>query len=146
MGKSAYLKALMGAQNHYCCYCHHEMPTDRARQTVRNAPTKDHVEPRCHGGKTVPDNLVMACAQCNQIRGAMDAAVFYDLLWHWFRKNATLRAHWHDISPAEFRRFKMECTRIHQVQWERRLKRCRAATLLHTLVPLPFLAQKARVY
>jgi 5-methylcytosine-specific restriction endonuclease McrA len=85
-----YVKALLEAQNHYCYYCHHEMPTNKKLQTLRNQPTRDHVEPRCHGGRTEVDNLVMACSQCNNIRGAMDAEVFYELVWHWFKRDSTL--------------------------------------------------------
>lgn len=134
-----YVKALLEAQNHYCRYCHHDMPTDPKRQTIRNAPTKDHVEPRCHGGPTEVHNLVMACAQCNQIRGAMDAKVFYELIWYWFGQDPTLWIRWHDIPKTEFRQLKNECTRIHGVQWQRRLKKCIAAAILHEHVPLPFL-------
>lgn len=134
-----YVAALLEAQNHNCCYCHHDMPTRKDQQTVRNEPTKDHVEPRCHGGLTEVENLVMACAQCNQIRGAMDAAVFYDLLWYWFTIDTTLRARWHHISSMEMAIYKNKCTRIHRVQWHRRLKRCVAAAILHQQVPLPFL-------
>ncbi len=137
-----YVKALSEAQNHLCCYCHQEMPAEKHRQTKRNQPTKDHVEPRCHGGPTRPDNLVMACAQCNHIRGAMDAEVFYDLIWYWFRSDETLHARWHHISHHEFRAFQKECARIHQLQWQRRLKRCVAARVLHAIVPLPFLHER----
>jgi len=140
-----YVKALLEAQNHYCCYCHHEMPASRLLQTIRNQPTKDHVEPRCHGGRTEIQNLVMACAQCNQIRGAMDAEVFYELVWHWFKQDSTLHQRWHSISRKEFVKFKNECTRIHHVQWQRRLKKCVAAAALHESVPLPFLQNKVRV-
>ena len=137
-----YVKALLEAQNHHCCYCHFEMPEQKHLQTIRNEPTKDHVEPRCHGGETVEGNLVMACAQCNQIRGAMDAEVFYELLHHWFKKDRTLRNRWHEISRVELAKLKNECSRIHRVQWHRRLKRCIAAKTLHQIVPLPFLKQK----
>lgn len=140
-----YVKALLEAQNHYCCYCHHKMPDKRHQQTIRNQPTKDHVEPRCHGGQTVADNLVMACAQCNQIRGAMDATVFYQLIWHWFSRDPTLHPRWHTISKSEFGRFSAECDRIHRVQWQRRLKKCIGATALHEFVPLPFMGNKIPV-
>lgn len=141
---STYVRALTEAQNHYCCYCHHELPYNRKQQTERNQPTKDHVEPRCHGGATAPDNLVMACAQCNHIRGAMKAEVFYELLWYWFSIDPTLRQRWHHISRREFAERKRECIQIHQIQWERRLKKCVAARLLHTVVPLPFLPQHSQ--
>lgn len=139
-----YVKALLEAQNHYCSYCHHTMITHAKKQISRNQATKDHIKPRCHGGQTTVDNLVMACAQCNQIRGAMDAEVFYELLWHWFKLDKTLHKRWHLISRTEFAQKKKECTRIHRVQWQRRLKRCVAATSLHQHVPLPFLKWNAR--
>lgn len=140
-----YVTALLEAQNYNCCYCHHHMPTSKHLQTVRNEPTKDHVEPRCHGGPTEEFNLVMACAQCNQIRGAMDAEVFYTLLWHWFQRDPTLRERWHQIPRSEVARLKHECSRIHRIQWHRRLKRCVAAAVLHQLVPLPFLRDSQRI-
>jgi hypothetical protein len=142
---ATYVTALLEAQSHHCCYCHHTMPESKKLQTKRNRATKEHVEPRCHGGQTVADNLVMACAQCNHIRGAMDAEVFYDLIWYWFRRDPTLHARWHTISKSEFVRLARECKRIHHVQWQRRLKRCEAAAMLHRLVPLPFLDNKVRV-
>jgi hypothetical protein len=140
-----YVTALLEAQNHNCCYCHHEMPVKKGQQTIRNEPTKDHVEPRCHGGLTKEENLVMACAQCNQIRGAMDAVVFYDLLWYWFKTDPTLRSRWHSITRVDVARHKNECSRIHRVQWHRRLKKCAAAALLHQQVPLPFLKKHQRI-
>jgi len=69
----------------------------------------------------------------------MDAEVFYELLQHWFRTNPTLRDRWHFISRVEFGTFKRECTRIHKLQWRRRLKKCVAAKALHAIVPLHFL-------
>ena len=140
-----YVTALLEAQNYCCCYCHHVMPTNKKLQTIRNQPTKDHVEPRCHGGRTEADNLVMACAQCNHIRGAMDAEVFYDLICYWFERDSTLRKRWHLISRTQFVRLKNECSRIHRLQWQRRLRKCDAAAALHTYVPLPFLRNKMRV-
>ena len=141
-----YVRALLEAQNHNCCYCHHTMTENKKLRTNRNQPTKEHVEPRCHGGQTVVENLVIACAQCNNIRGAMDAEVFYELIWYWFAKDPTLHHRWHNISRVEVGRFKNECSRIHRVQWQRRLQKCVAATQLHQIVPLPFLNQKVRVW
>ena len=40
-----------------CQYCGHKFPSDEL--------TYDHVIPRSQGGKTVWENIVMACIQCN---------------------------------------------------------------------------------
>lgn len=55
------LKNLFLRDNHTCQYC----ATEFAPQHL----TKDHVKPRFHGGKTNWENIVAACAPCNQKRG-----------------------------------------------------------------------------
>ena len=54
---------LSEAQNWRCCYC--------GVRTTRYGPTGatiEHVLPKCHGGADHPDNLVMACYDCNSSR------------------------------------------------------------------------------
>jgi len=44
-----------------CFYCSKELP--------REEMTKDHLTPRCLGGKTVYINLVPSCEPCNKAKG-----------------------------------------------------------------------------
>jgi 5-methylcytosine-specific restriction endonuclease McrA len=44
-----------------CCYC----PPSVARKPAKDL-TYDHVLPRCRGGKTCWENIVMACRPCNR--------------------------------------------------------------------------------
>ncbi len=41
-----------------------------------NLATLDHVIPRSHGGPTRAENLVLACAACNNARGTLDVETF----------------------------------------------------------------------
>jgi 5-methylcytosine-specific restriction endonuclease McrA len=50
-------------RDRYCCgYCGHKFPSQEL--------TFDHVVPRAQGGKTSWTNIVMACAPCNNRKGA----------------------------------------------------------------------------
>jgi 5-methylcytosine-specific restriction endonuclease McrA len=53
-------------QNWRCCYCGVRM--EGANDAV-DAPTFEHVVPRSRGGPDELDNLVIACRQCNGLRG-----------------------------------------------------------------------------
>lgn len=44
-----------------CFYC--------GKQVAKDAGTVDHVEPVCQGGKSVIQNVVMACKPCNSKKG-----------------------------------------------------------------------------
>jgi 5-methylcytosine-specific restriction endonuclease McrA len=44
-----------------CQYCHEKLPMSQLNY--------DHVLPRCKGGKTVWENIVMACYPCNDKKG-----------------------------------------------------------------------------
>lgn len=60
--------ALCEAQNWRCCYCGVRCSTDGEWY---NVPTREHVLARVNGGGNEGANLVMACAICNDGRGAM---------------------------------------------------------------------------
>src|SRR5262249_55182275 len=58
-------------QNWRCCYCGVRMVGSN-RVTGRSdpdAPTFEHILPRCRGGTDEIDNLAIACWQCNADRG-----------------------------------------------------------------------------
>ncbi len=60
-----------------CVYC--GVAVVRRGPGLHRAPhlaTLDHVVPRSRGGPTRPDNLVLACAACNNARGVEDAESF----------------------------------------------------------------------
>ena len=50
---------LVAAIGKPCAYCGEPM----------DAPTRDHVRPRRHGGKLTPDNKVLVCDPCNVDKG-----------------------------------------------------------------------------
>ncbi|EIM29333.1 HNH endonuclease [Microvirga lotononidis] len=63
-----------------CVYC--GIPARRPGRGVKRAPdlaTLDHVTPKSAGGPLDRDNIVLACAACNNERGTMDAQAFRDL-------------------------------------------------------------------
>lgn len=75
---------LSESQNHRCAYCctktylygeiHNDMPKIQ-RATI------DHIIPISEPVQTNKDeNLVMACMQCNSIRGTIDAIEFYNYI------------------------------------------------------------------
>lgn len=104
--------ALSEPQNHRCCYCGHEMIRHQhieGKPIPRNAATKDHLEPRYYGGKTIPENMVAACCQCNNLRGEVDAMTYFNLVQKWFKRDKTLWSRWHTISRAEMAEFKIQC-------------------------------------
>lgn len=57
--RKAMLAASPGA---LCAWCHR-----------RPATTVDHVVPLAHGGTSDPDNLILACSECNSSRGSRTA-------------------------------------------------------------------------
>jgi len=115
----AYIHTIAKLQNYRCCYCDNLMirhkQTD-GQSTPRDALTKDHVEPRAYGGPTQFDNIVAACCMCNNMRGEMDAVAFFNLLQKRFKRDQTLRARWHKITPQEFSTFKLQCIHVHERQ------------------------------
>ena len=66
-----------------CCYCEAQMYRSRSnkRKTARKhglslkgfdrrLATLEHLKRRCEGGSNHPDNLALACQECNSTRGA----------------------------------------------------------------------------
>ncbi|MAP95312.1 MAG: HNH endonuclease [Ponticaulis sp.] len=61
-------------QQGLCALCAKPMPKHRfelahARLWAKWRPTYDHIIPRSKGGRDVPDNLQLAHAICNKIKG-----------------------------------------------------------------------------
>lgn len=69
------LKTLFQRQRGRCHYC--KRPMNLGGGGPSHA-TRDHVVPRAQGGKDA-GNLVAACVTCNQRKGCMDVADF----WQW---------------------------------------------------------------
>lgn len=86
------------------------------KPTPRNAATKDHVEPRYYGGKTIPENMVAACCLCNNLRGSLEAIAFFNAVQRWFKNEPGLWERWHKISYDEYREYELRCKEIHARQ------------------------------
>lgn len=75
------LRILSEAQNHRCAYCGKHTHFDNV--TCMDRATLDHLIPRCksRSSKLIQtnkdENLIMACAHCNALRGHMDPMKFY---------------------------------------------------------------------
>ncbi|HBY92834.1 MAG: HNH endonuclease [Ardenticatenaceae bacterium] len=54
-------RTVMTRDHHTCQYC--------GAQPGKHALTLDHVVPRARGGQTTWENIVLACAPCNQRKG-----------------------------------------------------------------------------
>lgn len=83
--KTAIKSVLWRAQNGQCCYCEKPMAVAGrpyaaeatrlgiVRDAVgRRIATLEHLQRRADGGTDDPDNLALACANCNHRRGAVD--------------------------------------------------------------------------
>ncbi len=119
MRRVVLLFTLAERQNHRCCYCGHSMVRhthQNRRPTPRNAMTFDHVEPKSYGGAWGIENMVIACAQCNQIRGNMDAFAFYNLQQKWFRRDRELCRRWHTLPWSTLRPLRTQCLAVHARQ------------------------------
>lgn len=60
-----------------CAYC--GVPVRPRAKGLHRAPdlaTLDHLTPRSEGGRTVADNLALACHGCNNARGTLGVEAF----------------------------------------------------------------------
>lgn len=79
-GKSKFLrngirKTLFLKQGGLCCYCERKMvicTPVTGQPTNPLMATEKHLKRRCEGGKSNPDNLAIACHECNHGRGQLD--------------------------------------------------------------------------
>lgn len=75
------LRTLSEAQNHRCAYCGKH--THFVSSDCPDRATLDHLIPQCKGrsSKAIQtnkdENLIMACAHCNALRGHMSPMKFY---------------------------------------------------------------------
>ena len=102
---------LSGEQNHRCCYCGNSMTYYdfcRKGQAPRNAMTRDHVIPKSYGGCGYHQNIVIACVQCNSLRGNIHAYVFYRLMEEWKKRDPDFTKTWYYLDRQELWRYKME--------------------------------------
>ncbi|MCW5706744.1 HNH endonuclease [Shinella sp.] len=64
---------LREAQGNLCCYCSQRMgPPHKGNKPHPHSETIEHLRRRADGGTNHPDNLALACSECNTGRGAMD--------------------------------------------------------------------------
>lgn len=78
--RNAFFNDIFDRDQGCCVYC--GIPAKRPGRGVKRAPdlaTLDHVTPKSAGGPLNRDNIVLACAACNNERGTMDAQAFRDL-------------------------------------------------------------------
>jgi 5-methylcytosine-specific restriction endonuclease McrA len=60
-----------------CVYC--GIPVRPRAKGLHRAPdlaTLDHLKPRAEGGRTVAENLALACHACNNARGTLSIEAF----------------------------------------------------------------------
>lgn len=57
-----------------CAYCNRETTLDKDAPLER---TKDHVLPKARGGTNALTNLVVACRECNELKGNLTASEFF---------------------------------------------------------------------
>ena len=81
------LLRLSERQNHRCCYCGvhtwHPMIEDGIpahKKLKRHQSTLEHIKTRAEGGTFAWNNLVMACSECNNTRGAMTVEEFMEAI------------------------------------------------------------------
>lgn len=81
--KFFYLNRLSETQNHRCAYCGVDTFVshwDQGKKSESQKATFDHIIPRSKGGEDMMDNMIMACMDCNSVRGSRDIYEFYDLV------------------------------------------------------------------
>lgn len=77
-----------------CFYCRREVP--------QHAYTLDHWVPRSRGGTRELPNLRLACAPCNQAKGAMTPVEIETLAWRPGRRWGEARLTWQPFAALEF--------------------------------------------
>lgn len=105
------LLPLSGEQNHRCCYCQHTMVKEPHLSGIPLGPnhmTRDHVVPASYGGIRKYDNIVIACHQCNNLRGHLDAFAFNHLINIWFARDQTLWGRWYELTKLELSVLRLE--------------------------------------
>ena len=65
---------LAEAQNWRCCWCGCRM--ERCHEKRADQATVEHIVPVTRGGSDHPDNLAVACRECNWQRGCGEAVIY----------------------------------------------------------------------
>jgi hypothetical protein len=102
---------LSGKQNHRCYYCSNSMIYHDFMSRgphPPNAMTRDHVIPKSYGGPGLAYNIVIACRQCNGLRGNIHADIFYRLILTWYDRDPNFLYTWHQLDKYDLWRYKME--------------------------------------
>jgi hypothetical protein len=60
---------LMAKFEGYCAYCGRRVIRSPGTPSAPDRATIDHVVPRCRGGTSRLDNMVLACRTCNEVKG-----------------------------------------------------------------------------
>jgi len=90
----AYWRSVLSErQNHRCCYCGTQMNDAKSGEnnSKLDTSTVDHVIPKSKGGLDHPDNYVIACYGCNNLRGDQDAFKFAESMDNGIAKNCNGR-------------------------------------------------------
>jgi hypothetical protein len=76
--RSRMLRYLFDMCSGICFYCRRvcDEPDNRGKYNPASA-TIDHVQPQSRGGSGHVSNLVLSCADCNNIKGSLNKAEFY---------------------------------------------------------------------
>ncbi|MBV8465550.1 MAG: HNH endonuclease [Burkholderiales bacterium] len=89
-----------------CAYC--------AQRFERRSLTRDHIVPRCAGGKDTWTNCVTACIECNQRKGALPVERFRPLIYvpyapcrfeHFLLSGRRILADQHDYLAAKLPKY-----------------------------------------
>jgi 5-methylcytosine-specific restriction endonuclease McrA len=78
MKRKANLTELFNQQGGHCAYCDKKM--DITKTNTHDAPTRDHIQSKYHGGSNHPHNLVCACHECNTRKGSLPLSIFLSQL------------------------------------------------------------------
>jgi 5-methylcytosine-specific restriction endonuclease McrA len=73
-------REIMARDGGRCVYCDSPVrPRGPGLHRARDLATLDHLTPRAEGGRTVVQNLALACQACNNARGTMSVEAFRSL-------------------------------------------------------------------
>lgn len=74
MKRKRSLRDLFNIQGGHCGYCDKAMDINKTH--THDAPTIDHIVSKHSGGTNHPHNLICACQECNNKKGAKPLSIF----------------------------------------------------------------------
>lgn len=86
-GRDCRIAFLFDQQQGKCHYCQRDMVLEAKHVARKDFATKDHVIPRCRGGKTTNENCVAACAGCNIMKGSMSYSNYMTMRQEFLKGN-----------------------------------------------------------